>query len=162
MEIPDIEKIERKKGTASFILADEFIPYYIEGVEKFLRDVDRYSIGMDEWFHRMGTLHQTESNYPPYNLVKQDSITFRLEVALAGFKKQEIIVTTESGKLFVEGQTEKEDVEYVHQGLAKRAFTRSWTLSDDVEVRNVVFEDGLLTIELKRIIPEHQQRKVWF
>ena len=136
--------------------------YQSDNVEKFLRDVDRYSIGMDEWFHRMGTLHQTESNYPPYNLVKQDSITFRLEVALAGFKKQEIIVTTESGKLFVEGQTEKEDVEYVHQGLAKRAFTRSWTLSDDVEVRNVVFEDGLLTIELKRIIPEHQLRKVWF
>ena len=136
--------------------------YQSDNVEKFLRDVDRYSIGMDEWFHRMGTLHQTESNYPPYNLVKQDRITFRLEVALAGFKKEEIIVTTESGKLFVEGQTEKEDVEYVHQGLAKRAFTRSWTLSDDVEVRNVVFEDGLLTIELKRIIPEHQQRKVWF
>ena len=136
--------------------------YQTDNVEKFLKDVDRYSIGMDEWFHRMGTLHQTESNYPPYNLVKEDNITFRLEVALAGFKKEEIIVTTESGKLFVEGQTEKEDVEYVHQGLAKRAFTRSWTLSDDVEVRNVVFEDGLLTIELKRIIPEHQQRKVWF
>ena len=136
--------------------------YQTDNVEKFLRDVDRYSIGMDEWFHRMGTLHQTESNYPPYNLVKEDNITFRLEVALAGFKKEEIIVTTESGKLFVEGQTEKEDVEYVHQGLAKRAFTRSWTLSDDVEVRNVVFEDGLLTIELKRIIPEHQQKKVWF
>jgi molecular chaperone IbpA len=136
--------------------------YQTDNVEKFLRDVDRYSIGMDEWFHRMGSLHQTESNYPPYNLVKEDNITFRLEVALAGFKKEEIIVTTESGKLFVEGQTEKEDVEYVHQGLAKRAFTRSWTLSDDVEVRNVVFEDGLLTIHLKRIIPEHQQRKVWF
>ena len=136
--------------------------YQTANVEKFLRDVDRYSIGMDEWFHRMGTLHQTELNYPPYNLVKEDNITFRLEVALAGFKKEEIIVTTESGKLFVEGQTEKEDVEYVHQGLAKRAFTRSWTLSDDVEVRNVVFEDGLLTIELKRIIPVHQQRKVWF
>ena len=136
--------------------------YNTDNVEKFLKDVDRYSIGMDEWFHRMGTLHQTESNYPPYNLVKVDSIRFRLEVALAGFKKKEIIVTTESGKLFVEWQTEKEDVEYVHQGLAKRAFTRSWTLSDDVEVCNVVFEDGLLTIELKRIIPEHQQRKVWF
>ena len=136
--------------------------YQTANVEKFLRDVDRYSIGIDEWFHRMGTLHQTELNYPPYNLVKEDNITFRLEVALAGFKKEEIIVTTESGKLFVEGQTEKEDVEYVHQGLAKRAFTRSWTLSDDVEVRNVVFEDGLLTIELKRIIPVHQQRKVWF
>ena len=136
--------------------------YQTDNIEKFLKDVDKYSIGMDEWFHRMGTLHQTESNYPPYNLVKEDNVTFRLEVALAGFKKKEISVTTESGKLFVEGQTEKEDVEYVHQGLAKRAFTRSWTLSDDVEVRNVTFEDGLLIVELKRIIPEHQQRKVWF
>lgn len=136
--------------------------YQTDNIEKFLKDVDKYSIGMDEWFHRMGTLHQTESNYPPYNLVKEDNVTFRLEVALAGFKKKEISVTTESGKLFVEGQTEKEDVEYVHQGLAKRAFTRSWTLSDDVEVRNVSFEDGLLIVELKRIIPEHQQRKVWF
>lgn len=136
--------------------------YQTDNIEKFLKDVDKYSIGMDEWFHRMGTLHQTESNYPPYNLVKEDNVSFRLEVALAGFKKKEISVTTESGKLFVEGQTEKEDVEYVHQGLAKRAFTRSWTLSDDVEVRNVTFEDGLLTVELKRIIPEHQQRIVWF
>ena len=57
--------------------------YHTDNVEKFLKDVDRYSIGMDEWFHRMGTLHQTESNYPPYNLVKVYSIRFRLEVALA-------------------------------------------------------------------------------
>ena len=136
--------------------------YHTANLDRFLQDIDKYSIGLDEWFHRFNTLHQTETNYPPYNLVKEDSVTFKLEIALAGFKKNEITVTTESGKLFVEGQTEKKDAEYIHQGLAKRAFTRSWTLSDDVEVRNVVFEDGLLTIELKRIIPEHQQRKVWF
>ena len=136
--------------------------YHTANLDRFLQDIDKYSIGLDEWFHRFNTLHQTETNYPPYNLVKEDSVTFKLEIALAGFKKNEITVTTESGKLFVEGQTEKKDAEYIHQGLAKRAFTRSWTLSDDVEVRNVTFEDGLLTIELKRIIPEHQQRKVWF
>lgn len=136
--------------------------YHTANLDKFLQDIDKYSIGLDEWFHRFNTLHQTESNYPPYNLVKEDSITFKLEIALAGFKRNEISVTTESGKLFVEGQTEKKDSQYIHQGLAKRAFTRSWTLSDDVEVRDINFEDGLLTIELKRIIPEHQQRKVWF
>ena len=136
--------------------------YHTANLDRFLQDIDKYSIGLDEWFHRFNTLHQTETNYPPYNLVKEDSVTFKLEIALAGFRKNEITVTTESGKLFVEGQTEKKDAEYIHQGLAKRAFTRSWTLSDDVEVRNVTFEDGLLTIELKRIIPEHQQRKVWF
>lgn len=136
--------------------------YHTANLDKFLQDIDKYSIGLDEWFHRFNTLHQTETNYPPYNLVKEDSVTFKLEIALAGFKRNEITVTTESGKLFVEGQTEKKDAEYLHQGLAKRAFTRSWTLSDDVEVRDVKFEDGLLSIELKRIIPEHQQRKVWF
>jgi len=136
--------------------------YHTANLDRFLQDIDKYSIGLDEWFHRFNTLHQTETNYPPYNLVKEDNVTFKLEIALAGFKKNEIIVTTESGKLFVEGQTEKKDAEYIHQGLAKRAFTRSWTLSDDVEVRNVIFEDGLLSIELKRIIPEHQQKKVWF
>jgi molecular chaperone IbpA len=136
--------------------------YQTANIEKFLNDLDGYSIGLDEWFHRFGSLHQTESNYPPYNLIKQDSVTFKLEIALAGFKSQEIEVTTESGKLFVEAQTEKPDAEYVHQGLAKRAFTRAWTLSDDVEVRDVTFEDGLLTIVLKRVIPDHQKRKVWF
>jgi molecular chaperone IbpA len=138
------------------------LKYHTANVQKFLDDIDKYSIGLDEWFDRFNSLHQTESNYPPYNLVKEDSVTFKLEVALAGFKKKEIFVSTESGKLFVEGQTEKADAEYLHQGLAKRAFTRSWTLSDDVEVVNVEFEDGLLVIKLKRIIPEHQQRKVWF
>lgn len=136
--------------------------YHTANLDKFLQDIDKYSIGLDEWFHRFNSLHQTETNYPPYNLVKEDSVTFKLEIALAGFKRNEITVTTESGKLFVEGQTEKKEAEYIHQGLAKRAFNRSWTLSDDVEVRDVNFEDGLLTIELKRIIPEHQQRKVWF
>lgn len=136
--------------------------YYTGNIEKFFNDIDKYSIGLDEWFHRFNTLHQTESNYPPYNLVKQDNTTFKLEIALAGFRSKEIEVSTESGKLFVEAKTEKADEEYLHQGLAKRAFTRSWTLSDDVEVSSVNFEDGLLTIVLKRIIPEHQKRKVWF
>jgi molecular chaperone IbpA len=139
-----------------------FAKYNTVNIEKFLNDLDRYSIGLDEWFHRFGSLHQTESNYPPYNLVKKDSVTFKLEIALAGFKSQEIEVSTESGKLFVEAQTEKADSEYLHQGLAKRAFTRAWTLSDDVEVRDVTFEDGLLSIVLKRVIPEHQKKKVWF
>lgn len=136
--------------------------YYTGNVEKFFNDIDRYSIGLDEWFHRFNTLHQTESNYPPYNLVKEDNVTFRLEIALAGFKSKEIEVFTESGKLFVEAKTEKAEAEYLHQGLAKRAFTRTWTLSDDVTVTSVGFEDGLLTIMLRRVIPEHQKRRVWF
>jgi molecular chaperone IbpA len=129
---------------------------------KYLLDIQKNSIGMDEWFRRFDSAFETHTNYPPYNLVKEDSITFRLEIALAGFKKEDIEVTTEWNKLFVEAKKgENSGDEYLHQGLAKRAFTRTWTLSDDVEVKDVSFDDGLLTIKLNRVIPEHQKKKVY-
>ena len=137
--------------------------YNTGNIEKFLNDIDKYSIGMDEWIHRFNSLHQTESNYPPYNVVKESNTATRVEIALAGFRKKEISVYTENNKLFVEGQKDStEDGEYLHQGLAKRSFTRVWTISDDVEVTGVEFDDGLLVIKLTRIIPEHQKKKVWF
>lgn len=140
--------------------------YNSANVEKFLRDIDKYSIGMGEWFNRFEGLHQTEANYPPYNVVKEDSVSYRVEVALAGFEKKEISVYTENNKLFVEGQKELEDptetgVEFIHRGLANRSFTRVWTISDDVEVKDVEMKNGLLTVRLARIIPEHQKKKVW-
>ena len=126
--------------------------------------INKYSIGMDDYFDRLGTLHETTSNYPPYNLIQVSNVESRLELALAGFKKQEINVYTQDGKLFVEGQ--REDTEsgatYVHRGMAQRSFTRSWTLAEDTEVRSVEFEDGLLTVVLGRIVPTHHQRKDWF
>ncbi len=137
--------------------------YNAENIEKFLNVMDKHSIGMDEWFHRFNSLHQTESNYPPYNVIKESNTATRVEIALAGFSKKEISVYTENNKLFVEGQKDStEDNEYLHQGLAKRSFTRVWTISDDVEVTEVEFDDGLLVIKLTRIIPEHQKKKVWF
>ena len=137
--------------------------YNAGNIEKFLNDIDKYSIGMDEWIHRFNSLHQTESKYPPYNVVKESNTATRVEIALAGFKKKEISVYTENNKLFVEGQKDStEDGEYLHQGLGKRSFTRAWTISDDVEVTEVEFDDGLLVIKLTRMIPEHQKKKVWF
>ena len=129
---------------------------------KYLADIQRNSIGMDEWFRRFDTAFETHTNYPPYNLVKESSVDFRLEIALAGYKKEDIEVTTEWNKLFVEAKKAGDtDDEYLHQGLAKRAFTRTWTLSDDVEVCDTEFVDGLLTIKIKRVIPEHQKKKVY-
>jgi molecular chaperone IbpA len=139
------------------------VRYNTANIQKFLNDVEKYSIGMDEWFHRFGALHQTESNYPPYNVIKESNTEFRLEVALAGFKKNQITVYTENNKLFVEGEREVDsEKDYVHHGLAQRAFTRSWTISDDMEVKKVEFDNGLLSISLIKVIPEHQKRKVWF
>jgi molecular chaperone IbpA len=124
----------------------------------------RNSIGMDEYFDRLFNLHETTTNYPPYNLVHVSNVESRLELALAGFKKKEVNVYTQDGKLFVEGQKEDKETEtrYLHKGLAQRSFTRAWTLSDDTEVRSVDFEDGLLTITLGKIVPEHHKRRDWF
>ena len=123
--------------------------------------ITRNSIGMDEYFDRLFNLHETTSNYPPYNLVQISSVESRLELALAGFSKKEVLVYTQDGKLFIEGQKEDKetDTNYLHKGLAQRSFTRTWTLADDTEVSSVNFEDGLLTVILGRIVPESHKRK---
>ena len=135
--------------------------YAAADLPALLERINRNSIGMDEYFDRLFKLHETTTNYPPYNLVTVSSTESRLELALAGFKKAEVNVYTQDGKLFVEGQKEDKETgtEYVHRGVAQRSFTRSWTLSDETEVRSVVFEDGLLSIVLGKIVPEHHQRK---
>ena len=123
--------------------------------------ITRNSIGMDEYFDRLFNLHETTTNYPPYNLVQVNNVESHLEIALAGFKKEEVHVFTEYGKLFIEGKKAdtEQDRTFIHKGLAQRSFKRAWTLSDDTEVREVIFEDGLLTIRLGKIVPEHHARK---
>ena len=123
--------------------------------------INRYSIGMDDYFARLSTLHETQSNYPPYNLVQLSNVEYRLELALAGFKKEEINVYTQDSKLFVEGRRDDTEpaAEYLHRGMAQRSFTRTWNLSDQTEVRSVTFEDGLLSVTLGKVVPEHHQRK---
>ena len=135
--------------------------YNAANLDQLLDRINRNSIGMDEYFDRLFKLHETTTNYPPYNLVTVSSTESRLELALAGFKKAEVNVYTKDGKLFVEGQKEDKETgtDYIHRGVAQRSFTRSWTLSDETEVRSVVFEDGLLSIVLGKIVPEHHQRK---
>ena len=131
---------------------------------ELLDKISKNSIGMNEYLNRVCDLHETTSNYPPYNLVTVSNVESRLELALAGFRKAEVNVYTQDGKLFVEGQKEDKETgtNYIHRGVAQRSFTRSWTLSDETEVRSVEFEDGLLNITLGRIVPEHHNKKVWF
>jgi molecular chaperone IbpA len=135
--------------------------YTAADLPELMERITRNSIGMDEYFDRLFNLHETSKNYPPYNLIQVNNVESRLEIALAGFKKGEVNAFTEYGKLFVEGQ--KEDTEtdrtYVHKGVASRSFKRAWTLSDDTEVKEVTFEDGLLVITLGKIVPEHHARK---
>ena len=135
--------------------------YTAADLPALMEKITRNSINMDEYFDRLFHLHETTSNYPPYNLVQVNNVESRLELALAGFRKKEVYVYTQDGKLFIEGQKEDKETEtnYLHKGLAQRSFTRAWTLSDDTEVRSVDFEDGLLTVTLGRIVPDHHKRK---
>ena len=121
----------------------------------------RNGIGMEDYFDRLFNINETSSNYPPYNLISVDNTESRLEVALAGFKKTEVYVYTQDGKLFIEGKREDKETEikYVHKGLGQRSFTKTWTLAEDTEVRSVDFENGLLTVVLGKVIPEKHKRK---
>ncbi len=124
--------------------------------------IHKNSFGMDEYLDRVFNLATNSQNYPPYNIIHVNNVESRLEVALAGFKKKEVQVYTEYGKLTIKGEKETkkdDDVQYSHQGIAQRSFERSWTLSDDVEIKNVEFADGLLTIKLGKVVPEHHSRK---
>ena len=103
--------------------------YGASDLPALMERLNKHSIGMDQYFDKLFTLQETQSNYPPYNLIQVSSTESLLELALAGFKKEEVNVYTQDGKLFVEGQ--REDIEsekpYVCRGMDQRTFTRSWT-----------------------------------
>ena len=135
--------------------------YNAADLSQLMDRIVKNSIGMDDYLNRFWDGVDTSSNYPPYNVIQVNNVESRLEIALAGFKKKEVKVYTEFGKLYVEGKKEESETvgEIVHKGLAQRSFTRAWTLSDDTEVRQVRFTDGLLTVELGKIVPDHHARK---
>ena len=134
--------------------------YHAANLPDLFDKITKNSIGMDDYLNRFWDM-DTTSNYPPYNLIQVNNVLSRLELALAGFKQQEVKVYTEFGKLYVEGEKkDKEtDGEFLHKGLAQRSFQRVWTISDDTKVGSVKFEDGLLTVELGKVVPEHHSRK---
>ena len=134
--------------------------YHAANLPELFEKISKNSIGMDDYLDRFFNM-DTTSNYPPYNIVQINNVESRLEIALAGFKKKEVKVYTEFGKLYVEGKKEESETvgEFVHKGLAQRSFSRVWTITDDTEVRSVSFNDGLLTVELGKIVPEHHSRK---
>ena len=129
---------------------------------------ERYApvgIGLEDMFRRLDTLADSSAstNYPHYNIIKTDDHTQVLEVALAGWKKEDIEVSLEQWVLNISVQTsDKDEVgQYVHKGIAKRTFSRNWQLSDDVQIEDVTYENGLLRITLRRVVPEEQKRKVF-
>ena len=135
------------------------VRYRAADLPELMERISRNSIGLDSYLDQFFNT-TSSSNYPPYNLVNISNHESRLEIALAGFKKKEVKVYTEHGKLFVTGSKEdKDESDYAHKGLAQRSFERAWTISDDTIVKEVVFEDGLLTVTLGKVVPDHHARK---
>ena len=136
--------------------------YHAANLPELMETIRRNGFGMDDYLDRFFNETRTE-NYPPYNIIQVNNVETRLEVALAGFKKKEVKVYTEFGKLVVEGNKEKKDDkdELIFKGLAQRSFQRTWGITDDTEVQKVEFEDGLLTVTVGKIVPEHHARKDW-
>ena len=128
--------------------------------------IHRYSVGLDEMFDTLlrNVNANTNSNYPPYNIIRHDENRYAVELAVAGFKEDEIDITVAEGYLTVEGQQKTQIAEdppatYLHHGISKRDFRKTWPLGNHVEVTGATFADGILTINLERIIPEEMKPK---
>ena len=128
--------------------------------------VKTYSIGFDRMFDRLfDDSLVTTTNYPPYNIVKLDESNYAIQIAIAGFGKDDIEIETKENLLAVRTKEKDEaevvdDTTYLHKGISNRAFKRTWQISDDVVVKGATFENGLLNIELERIIPEEKKPRL--
>ena len=100
-----------------------------------------------------------QDNYPPYNVIKHDEELYTVELALAGFNKNDIDITVDQNTLMVMGEKQKEETEYQYKGIATRSFKRSFALGEYMEVTDAKFENGMLSITIERIIPEDKKPK---
>lgn len=128
------------------------------------KDFDKYFVGFEDQFNRLSKMHDDLTkgipNYPPYNIKKTGENTYSIELAVAGFGKQDIEIEIQDGKLIVKGSTsDNTDENYLFKGIANRAFTRAFALNDQIEVKDAEMINGMLKIFLERIIPEHKKPK---
>lgn len=138
--------------------------YTSKDLNTLMKGIHQYSVGMDDIFYRLEAYGGTNASYPPYNLIREDSAKWKLEMALAGWDRDSIEVTTENNILTVRSKdTSERDLpgEYVHRGVATRSFSRGFTLSDDVEISKVEFSNGMLTVHMAKIVPDHMKKKVY-
>lgn len=135
-----------------------------------IKDLDKFFVGFDETFNRLAKFHDDVTkhipNYPPYNIKKVDDNKYVIELAVAGFSKQELELELADGVLTVKGQSNLDSLvedgvnqTFLYKGISDRAFTRKFTLADTVEIKNAEYLNGMLKVFLERIIPEHKKPK---
>ena len=121
------------------------------------------TVGFDSMFDRLfGDRNRTEniSSFPPYNIRKDGDENYTIEMAVAGFSQEDLEVELKEGVLTIRSKSENEEKEYLHRGIARRTFSRSFTLSDDVVVKGADLVNGMLTIDLERIVPEEKKSRL--
>ena len=129
------------------------------------------SVGYDDIFDHFESMfnHQYDSinvpNYPPYNIVKTGKYTYDIQVALAGYSKKDVDVSFENSVLTIKSVKDKDEEEVedndgvLHKGIAKRMFTKSFTIAEDVEIKGAELKDGLLNVSMEKVIPEHKKAR---
>ena len=127
--------------------------------------LNRALVGFDRMFDNFETrfANQINNNYPPYNVVKTDENNYFVELAVAGFKKSEISVEVENDYLTIKGERARtDDVEqqYLHRGLSARDFVRQFQLAEHMVVKGAAIQDGILTVQLERLIPEEKKARL--
>ena len=126
-----------------------------------LAQISRALVGFDQYFNNT---RLNNTNYPPHNIVKFNESHYAIEVAVAGFSKEEITVEVDQDQLIVRGVQKTATVEgkeYLHKGLASRDFEQTWTLAEYMEVKGAEVKDGMLIVEIERIVPDSlQPRKI--
>jgi molecular chaperone IbpA len=129
------------------------------------KDFDKFFVGFDDQFNRLAKMHDDLTknipNYPPYNIKKTGDTTYVIELAVAGFAKQDIEIDLEDNKMIIKGnvQNDEGNDNFLFKGIATRNFTRTFALDDQVEVKNAEMLNGMLQVFLERIIPEHKKPK---
>lgn len=128
-----------------------------------MRDIDfspyfRSTVGFDHLFDTLQQVTDVSNGFPPYNIERSDETHYRISLAVAGFREKDLNVEVRDGVLTVTGKNEEaQKQDYLYQGIAGRAFERSFQLAEHVEVRAAKLENGLLHIDLERIVPEEKK-----
>ena len=120
-----------------------------------------YAVGFDRLFDQLASSSRVTNSYPPYDILKDDDYNFKIEMALAGFSKKDIEVEVAENLLTIKSVRENnQDSKNVYKGISYRKFTREFTIADDIEVKDAKLENGLLTIQLERIVPDEKKPKL--
>jgi len=122
---------------------------------------DPFFIGWDRHFQDLEKVMHNSTNYPPYNLVEVSEDNYMIELALAGFKKEDISIEQEKNVLTIKGSSEEDENKYIHKGIGARAFTRTFSLSEYMNVAGVVMENGVLRVLIVKLVPEEARPKTF-